>query len=85
LTLNSGCQDGSAVVCGLPSVSARWIACTGRHDMKWNLASKHATPASPAETNTIASSRAVWPRSSRSAAASRAAAVARVFGAELAE
>ena len=59
----------SGAVLGLSSVSARWIACTGRHSRKLYFASKHPTVASALATCTIASRRAVAPRSSCAAAA----------------
>src|SRR6266704_3261811 len=43
---NSGVQVGSAVVAGLPSMSALRIAVTGRQSWYVYLESKHAIPAS---------------------------------------
>src|SRR5262245_10048297 len=56
---SSGVHDGSAVVSGLPSVSAARMAVTGRQKLKWNLASQQTMPASARATSSSANRRAL--------------------------
>src|SRR5262249_32033507 len=57
-----GVQVGSALVSGLPSVSAARIAVTGRQKLYSYLASTPAMKASAMETFKSANSRAFWAR-----------------------
>jgi hypothetical protein len=61
----SGVQDGSAVVAGLPSVSANWMAVLGRQKGMSYLPRQQAMAASAAVMLRIASIRALSVMSSR--------------------
>ena len=55
---NSGRQSGSALVAGLPSVSARRIASIGRQNLRVYLSFQHTIAESAAASVTMANRRA---------------------------